>query len=693
MPHATAAQRNVILLFCLLLLPGSVAFLAGAVNREIDGFERRVRVDVQRQSQAGLAASMEMVRRSLDHVTTLHALGGMMHLTGRRENGIQFERLAQHLREVAYTRMAGVLQVAIIDQDGRLSWSTVHGFEPIDLSDREHFQVHVQGRTAPFVSAPLVGRASGRPSLQLTRPIIDMTGAFRGVVVVSLDPVEVSRALGRNNPLSDGAITVIRHDGVVLARSTDTEAMIGRVVSPQPLAVLTSAQRGGVEMASSLSGDERFIAWQQLDEWPLILAYSVPLEPGRREVAQHREEILGNALVGSVVVVFGVGCVVLYASRRNAAALAREALRSRRHLEDLVAALPGAAYRLILGVNGRVCRVQSGPVLRRITGLDEGEDWGRLAEEPDVRARLFQQVATAGQGSAEYRIVRGDGTALYVRDEARHFQTRDDGCVEIVGMLSDVTGEREMRAQAITGAKLATLGEMATGIAHEMNQPAAAITLAADVVELELRQAGASVPAATLDRVAQIADQATRIRDIIDHIRLFGRRDAAELPPVPVPVAAMIEGALSLTRGSLKAAGVTLHTEMEEGLPDVMGQRVALEQVIVNLVLNARDAVEENPDGIREIHLRAMASPEAGKVLVTVEDSGNGFGPDALGRAFEPFFTSKPPGKGTGLGLPIAYSTLQRFGGSIRLSNRGQGGARVEVQLAAAGTAGMGAAA
>lgn len=668
-------------LFAALAMVGTLLVLA--LQHEAGVFERRVQAELRRQSQSGIGATGELLRRTLDHVGTLQALGALAHLQAEAGDSAGAEPLRAHMRDVTASGMAGVLQVAVIGRDGRLTWSTVPDFAPVDLSDREHFRVHAEGMRGPFVSAPLVGRASGRASIQITRGIWDAGGAFRGVVVVSLDPMAMSRALGRANPADDSVVTLVRLDGTVLARCTDTAAMLGRYVSEERMGILTMAPQGAGEARSSLTGEERYIAWKRVDGWPLILVHGVSLAPGQAEVAAHRRAVILNGLAVVAVIVLALALIATWASNRQAAAAAQNDRQSRRRLQQLVESLPAGAYHAVLGPGGDVRCIQAGPVLAHITGDSAARDWGHLVHEHAQRAELLHRVAAFGQAMAEYRLDRPDGRAVYVRDEARLLCARESGQIEIVGLLSDVTAERDLRAQAMTNAKLATLGEMATGLAHEMNQPATAITLAADIVDLELGRLGVAIRPDIRARVTQIAEQATRIRDLIDHIRIFGRSDAPGRPPESLAPAEIVEGARTLTQASLHAAGVALRVEVEAELPAVLGHRVALEQVLVNLLLNARDALEDKGPGERTITLRAWAPDGKDEVAMSVEDNGPGFAPGVMDRAFEPFFTTKPQGKGTGLGLAIAYGTVKRIGGSIAVANGAGGGACITLRLPA----------
>ncbi len=240
--------------------------------------------------------------------------------------------------------------------------------------------------------------------------------------------------------------------------------------------------------------------------------------------------------------------------------------------------------------------------------------------------------------------------------------------------------EERKRAEALTVqiARLASLGEMATGLAHELNQPLAALTLAADIARTKLASLGAAAIPEALERLDDVAETAVRARGIVDQVRRFARVDAVAPAPEPVDMRDAVRGALTLTQAAIRSAGIDLETLLPAAPIRVMGHLIALQQVILNLLTNARDAVAANGGEGGAIKLQLEQRDD--EAQLTVADNGGGFTEAGLQRAFEPFFTTKPPDKGTGIGLSIAYSSVQATGGSIRLSN-GEHGAVVCVRL------------
>jgi C4-dicarboxylate-specific signal transduction histidine kinase len=226
-------------------------------------------------------------------------------------------------------------------------------------------------------------------------------------------------------------------------------------------------------------------------------------------------------------------------------------------------------------------------------------------------------------------------------------------------------------------AKLATLGEMATAIAHETNQPLAVIKMA--VANARRLILAGVVGDALLAKLARIDGQVDRVKTITDQIRRYGRPASRQQEPFGVEKALTL--AIGFVAEQYRAAGIRLDIQLD--LPDelrISGEQTMFEQVIVNLLINARDAIA-SADGDRPppiVWVRAKVESET--LLITVEDNAGGIRPDMLTKLFEPFRTTKPAGKGTGLGLSLSRSILRDMAGDIEAENVALG-ARFRIRL------------
>ncbi|OEO23398.1 PAS domain-containing sensor histidine kinase [Pseudomonas sp. J237] len=251
--------------------------------------------------------------------------------------------------------------------------------------------------------------------------------------------------------------------------------------------------------------------------------------------------------------------------------------------------------------------------------------------------------------------------------------------IEVQAVGRDNTEVRKAQQQLFQGAKMATLGEMATGMAHEMNQPLNVMRMA--VANVLKRLSMGELPNEYLqEKLMRIESQVQRAARLVDHMRVFGRRSEAEQQLFD-PLQA-VEGAVSMLRDGLSSKGVEVQVAEQSIAVAVRGHADQLEQVLINLMVNARDAMldkrEKAPDFSPCICVEAEQEPEWLKVHVA--DNGGGIEPRIMERIFEPFFTTKEVGKGTGLGLSVSYGIIEQMGGRLSVDNQA-GGARFTICL------------
>ena len=236
---------------------------------------------------------------------------------------------------------------------------------------------------------------------------------------------------------------------------------------------------------------------------------------------------------------------------------------------------------------------------------------------------------------------------------------------------------RNAEVRALAQAKLASLGEMATGVAHEINQPLSYIRVMLAATRDDFEN-GRLDPAEFVGDLAEALRQVGRISTIVDHLRTFGRDSGQEFGSVDLPQ--VVARALVLLRQRLKVASILLEQEVEDGLPLVRGIASQLEQVFINLVVNAMDAMQGRAS--RKLSIRLARDGDA--VCAVVADSGCGMSEEVRARIFEPFFTTKEVGKGTGIGLAIVYGIVTGHHGCIQCSSTPGEGTRFTLTLPAA---------
>ncbi|NUU34050.1 PAS domain-containing sensor histidine kinase [Pseudomonas sp. C2B4] len=251
--------------------------------------------------------------------------------------------------------------------------------------------------------------------------------------------------------------------------------------------------------------------------------------------------------------------------------------------------------------------------------------------------------------------------------------------LEIQAVGRDNTEVRRSQQQLMQSAKMATLGEMATGLAHEINQPLNVMRMAIVNVLKRLEKGDAPIDYLT-DKLTRIDTQVQRAARVVDHMRVFGRR--SEIEQHPFNPAQAIEGTLSLLAEGMRGKGVDLRISEPGFEVQVHGHVDQLEQVLINLMVNARDALlgKRETDPSLKPWISLYAERDEQSVRLWVEDNGGGIDPRLLERIFEPFFTTKPVGVGTGLGLSVSYGIIENMGGTLSVRNSVQG-ARFCIEL------------
>ncbi len=232
---------------------------------------------------------------------------------------------------------------------------------------------------------------------------------------------------------------------------------------------------------------------------------------------------------------------------------------------------------------------------------------------------------------------------------------------------SDITKRLMTEQQLIQASKMTTLGEMATGVAHELNQPLSVIKTASTFLKKKADRSEPIKDEILKTLTEEIDGHVDRAAKVINHMREFGRK--AEVDKERVQVNDSLNRALDIFSQQLKLREIEVIRELEEGLPTILADSNRLEQVFVNLLINARDAIEDKIEssGSRDIEKKIFLKTRSqdGCVTVEIQDTGTGIPAPLRDKIFEPFFTTKKVGKGTGLGLSISYGIVQDYEGSI----------------------------
>jgi PAS domain S-box-containing protein len=250
---------------------------------------------------------------------------------------------------------------------------------------------------------------------------------------------------------------------------------------------------------------------------------------------------------------------------------------------------------------------------------------------------------------------------------------------------SDITKRLEAEQQLIHAGKMATLGEMATGMAHELNQPLSVIKTASSFCLKKINSNGVIKEKDLYTMLEKIDHNVNRSANIISHMRQFARKSDVVLAEVQIND--VLKRAFDIFSQQLKVRGIDVVWDIDQNLPTIMADPSRLEQVFINLLLNARDAIEEKwwslepAMGMKKISLKTKLEEKA--VMVEVKDTGIGISEDIADKIFEPFFTTKEVGKGTGLGLSISYGIIKDCHGDIKVTMNEKGETRFRLTFPA----------
>jgi len=311
-----------------------------------------------------------------------------------------------------------------------------------------------------------------------------------------------------------------------------------------------------------------------------------------------------------------------------------------------------------------------------------------VAEDAKAFRAIFQKAVREGTAVAyEIRLRRHEGGTLTANISLTRVSDPQGRPSEIVVIARDITERLQLQEDLIQTERLAAIGKMAAGVAHEINNPLTIIETVAGVMEDILDDGAAGCPGETAtqlrDAIGRIYHHTRRCTSITHNLLGFARRTTGVRSDVSVPD--LLDRSLELLRPEANRISLRVVRHYAPGVPAVRTDPQLLEQIFVNLLKNAMDAIEEKKPRQAVIDLSVSLVEDPGddsmRVAATVRDNGVGIPEEALGQVFDLFYTSKPAGKGTGLGLSIVYNILRKLGGEIRVESEAGEGSSFTVLL------------
>ena len=352
--------------------------------------------------------------------------------------------------------------------------------------------------------------------------------------------------------------------------------------------------------------------------------------------------------------------------KRAADTLARSEARYRHLVESASDAI------VTLDANGRFTTVNH--AAENISGYKREELVGQwfapMLPDDDLPKALahFQQALSGETGLFDSQFYRKDGE---VRTISITYSTpqKDE---EVLCLIRDVTDQKMLQEQLIQSEKMSAIGQLVSGVAHELNNPLAGISAFAQLLLAEKR-----FPPDQRTAAETIYSEARRASRIVQNLLTFARQHKAE--KVQTSINQVLDDTLELRGYELRVRGIDVRREYDEALPDTMGDAHQLQQVFLNLITNAEQAMERAEGRHHRLTVRTRRAGDA--IRIEIEDTGSGVPANLLERIFNPFFTTKPTGHGTGLGLSISLGIVREHEGRIWAENASQGGARFVVEL------------
>ena len=299
-----------------------------------------------------------------------------------------------------------------------------------------------------------------------------------------------------------------------------------------------------------------------------------------------------------------------------------------------------------------------------------------LAREMMHRMRSGEYGQPDRLNTTEVTFYNKDGEEVPVRFSAAII--RDKGQeVGSVGIFSDLREHRRMQKkleetqnQLLQAEKIASLGRMSAGVAHEINNPLAGILIYAELLQRDME-----ANAAGRQHIEEIINQTLRCKQIVTRLLEFSRQSLGQ--KTLLSINEIISRCVKLIDQQLLFQNIQIKLSLDPELLQIFGDPGELQQVFTNLLINAADAM----NGLGRITITSCAAPERDGVIITFADTGSGIPPELRDKIFDPFFTTKPPGKGTGLGLSIVYGVIQRHGGTIEVESPLGGGTEFIIRL------------
>jgi signal transduction histidine kinase/ActR/RegA family two-component response regulator len=601
---------------------------------------------------------------------------------------------AQSAHELLVEKIAGVPQIkyaTVLGPDGTLLISSFsYPALNVWLGDRSYFTAHRDTPGLPLViSEPIQSRTTGEWLIFVSRRRTAVDGSFAGILTTALDLLYFEDVYKAATLTEGTAISLLRRDGVLLARYPRIEAIIGRSFANGPILRELPASGGGLVRAiATMDQQPALFAPRIVPGYPLVVTPSI------------RENVMLAGwqrqawVIGVVAVVAAATILVLLVLLRR---LFDQVATRDTALRRQTAMLTTFIENLPVGVTliGADMRYQAfNQLFLRLFDMEPGmlkigDPFGKLIRHAaergeygpgDIETQVRKRAEQLQNPRSNYERVRPNGQVLDIRRV-----TLPGG--EFVTVYTDITERKKLEQQLIQAQKMEAVGQLSGGVAHDFNNLLAviignvedAIEKSQDHPELK-------------ERATAALDAALRGAELVRHLLAFSRNQP--LQPKLLNLGTVVRAIEPLLRRSL-GENVTIENTIPNDLWSVMADPAQLENVLLNLAINSRDAM---PGGGKlrlacantSLDSSAAASvelPVGDYVTLKVSDTGTGIPPHIMPKVFDPFFTTKEVGKGSGLGLSMVYGFARQSGGAVKIYSEVGYGTEIHIYLPRIATA------
>ena len=564
----------------------------------------------------------------------------------------------------AFASLSSITFVGVTDEKGDVIES-LQEFAPTNIIDREFFKTHQQSDTHKLlISSPVLGRVSGRWAITLTRRINKPNGAFGGIAAISIEPRYLTQLFETTSLGPSDVMSLVLTNGITLARRRGESISFGEDISHAPLMTQALAEPIGTYMGpGGLDGQLRVFAYRTMRDYPVITTVGTLESDAFAAVRQRRQVYYGVAVLMTILIAAGCyGGVQMLARNERTSQTLREQASLLDKAQDAI---------LVTDLDRRLTYWNKSA--ERLYGWSSAEVLGKIVTElfypaadgADVK-RAYDEVMARGEWTGELQPQTKAGKRLVI--ESRWTLVRDaaGNARSILSINTDVTDRRELEQQFYRAQRLDSIGTLAGGIAHDLNNVLAPIMLGMSMLRDKLTDDDSR------EILETISTSAKRGAEMVAQVLSFAR--GQEGKRTEIAPAALIGDVVRIARDTLPK-NIEIVTAVDAGLPPVWGDPTQCHQVLLNLCVNARDAM---PNGGT---LTLSAAAGDGNIVFRVEDSGFGIPSHMLDKIFDPFFTTKEAGKGTGLGLSTSQTIVRNHGGLIRVESEPGRGTRFEVHL------------